>query len=195
VATGPWRISGGGEVFFYRRGIAFSNWGGGSWSQVDATTVSLKLCKTHTLKFDSAERPTSFTYEPAAAGKGRASLPDGSAAYGSPWEHAESVAVAKVLGEGPWHFDDKAPIAFLWGGVVASPWGAGTYAPIAGSDDSFELSLNGHSHRMRMTGCYTFRAVRAKSMLSAETTIKGWVPMNRVSMEYTHWRDSWGCQL
>ena len=58
--------------------------------------VRLKLCKQHTLKFDSPEKPATFTYEPAASSKGTAALPADTAAYGAPWEHADHPTVQKA---------------------------------------------------------------------------------------------------
>lgn len=185
---------GNGEVFFYRRGIAFSTWGGGSWRQLDNTTIELTLCEKHTLTFDSPTDPRHFQYKPAKASSGEGTLVDTAPKFSSKWDQASHPTVAKVLGEGPWHFNDRSPLAFLWNGVIASPWGPGTYTPIAGSDE-LRLEVGGSRYRMRMTGCYTFKAVSEPTLLASASTIKGWVPMRGVSMEYTHWRDSWHCQL
>ena len=51
--------------------------------------------------------------------------------------------------------------------------------------------LNSHSKRT-LAGLLQ---VREKSTFSSEVTIKGWIPMKGVSMEYTHWREPYNCQL
>ena len=40
-------------------------------------------------------------------------------------------------------------------------------------------------------GCYSFELVEE----GGSAKIKGWIPMKHVSMEYTHYRDSWGCKV
>ncbi|KAL1508604.1 hypothetical protein AB1Y20_004701 [Prymnesium parvum] len=189
VSMGPWKI-GSGEVFFYRRGTAFSTWGSGTWTQLGDTTVELTLCKAHKLDFDSASSPRKFTYE---SGTKQGGLRDLSDTYGSPWADAENAVVAKVLGEGPWRFNDREPLSFLWGGVLDTPWGRGKYAPIPSSDD-LQLTMPTGAYRMTLTGCYTFKATR-DSVFSSGSVLKGWIPMKGVSMEYTHWRGPWRCDV
>ena len=62
------------------------------------------------------------------------------------WAHSESVGVRRLLGEGPWLFLDKQPLAFLWGGVLHSPMGYGTYAPLDGTED-VSMSVGGATYR------------------------------------------------
>ena len=47
VETGPWLIEGGkptDRFHFFRRGVAWSPWGGGTWSTTGERSVKLKLC-------------------------------------------------------------------------------------------------------------------------------------------------------
>lgn len=186
-STGPWMV-GGGEVFFFKRGVAFSSWGGGSWREIGEAKVELKLCSILTLTFDSPTNPRRFSYA-----NGEGALSPSSPTYGSAWPEGEEASVKRLLGEGPWRFEERDPIAFLWGGVVASPWGQGKFSPIPESEE-LRLELSGSVYRIRMTGCYSFKAVR-ESLLSGPRESKGWVPMKGVSMEYTHWREAWDCKL
>ena len=206
VEAGPWLIEGGqgGErIHFFRRGVAWSPWGGGTWRATGELTVELKLCAALTLHFDSSSEPTRFTYQGGKRGVGSldpqyAALTAG-AALTARAAQAEHPVVSRLLGEGPWSFG-KAPIsggvspyAFLRGGVVATPHGPGTYAPMAGSDD-LELTVGGEKHRLSVAdiiGCFQFNAVRERD----QHRLRGWVMMRHVSMEYTGWRDAWGCTL
>ena len=189
VRVGPWKLADGAEVFFFRRGVAYSRFGGGAWTERDATTVQLTLCSPVSLAFDDPTRPTSFTYNGKQA---TLAMDAASPARAAEWAHAGSAAVQRLLGEGPWMFRDQQPLAFLWGGVVAGPRGFdGSYAPIDGADDAVALTIGGASYRLKMTGCYTFVATEKGS----GATHKGWIPMRHVSMEYTGWRDAGGCTL
>jgi len=90
------------------------------------------------------------------------------------------------------------PVGFLWGGALASPSGGGSYEPIAGSEDVL-LTVQGAAHRLTMTGCYTFEAVKQGGDTGWMTQggaarLKGWIPVRHVSMEYTGWRDAGGCR-
>ena len=192
VQRGPWRFASGDELHFFRRDLAYSRWGGGSWTQTGDTTVKLSLCSPLVLTFDHATQPTSFTYktQQGAAATGTLARRDAWAEQPD-WAHAESVTVKRLLGEGPWLWNNKQPLAFLWGGVLASPMGAGSYEPIEGSKD-VQLTLNGETHRLTMTGCYTFSAVKQGAAAAAAS--KGWIPVRHVSMEYTGWRDAGGCR-
>ena len=74
VEAGPWLIEGGKpteRVHFFKRGIAWTPWGGGSWRATGALTVELKLCSTLSLTFDSATEPTRFTYSGGKRSAGR----------------------------------------------------------------------------------------------------------------------------
>ena len=113
--------------------------------------------------------------------------------------HEEHAAYSRLLGEGPWSFGDApisggtSPFAFLRGGVVFTPSGPGSYAPIAGTDD-LELMVGGTRHQLvvqGVIGCYQFNALRERD----QRLMRGWVMMRHVSMEYTGWRDAWGCTL
>ena len=208
VEAGPWLVEGGKpteRLHFFKRGIAWSPWGGGTWRATGELTVELKLCQTLTLHFDSASEPTRFTYTGGKRSAGTldpqyAVLTSGAAltarAAQVPSPHP---LVARLLGEGPWSFGEApisggpSPYAFLRGGVVATPQGPGTYAPVPGSD-ALELTLGGEKHTLSVDGvigCYQFNAVRERD----QHKMRGWVMMRHVSMEYTGWRDAWGCTL
>ena len=200
VETGPWMLEGPerGPIHFFRRGVAWTPWGGGTWRASGPRTISLKLCADHELTFDSAAEPSRFTYTGGKGGAGvrhtqytRAAAPIDA--------HEAHPTVERLLGEGPWAFGDapisggESPLAFLRGGVVATPWGPGTYAPLAGSAGDLELTVKGAKHRLTVdgiVGCYQFKATRERD----SHAMRGWVMMRHVSMEYTGWRDAWGCQ-
>ena len=83
-----------------------------------------------------------------------------------------------------------SPFAYLRGGVVFTPSGPGSYAPIAGTDD-LELMVGGTRHQLAVQGvigCYQFNALRERD----QRLMRGWVMMRHVSMEYTGWRVSDG---
>eukprot|EP00908_Phaeocystis_cordata_P010978 Transcript_21821.p1 GENE.Transcript_21821~~Transcript_21821.p1 ORF type:complete len:405 (-),score=125.11 Transcript_21821:109-1323(-) len=198
VETGPWLIEGGkptDRLHFFRRGVAWSPWGGGTWRTTGERSVKLKLCAEIELTFDSATSPSSFTYTGGRGGKGSRDpqyAPKSAA-------HEEHAAYSRLLGEGPWSFGDApisggtSPFAFLRGGVVFTPSGPGSYAPIAGTDD-LELMVGGTRHQLvvqGVIGCYQFNALRERD----QRLMRGWVMMRHVSMEYTGWRDAWGCTL
>ena len=194
VQRGPWRLATGDEVHFYKRGLAYSRWGGGRWEETGALTVTLTLCSPLLLTFDSATQPTTFGYktQQGAAASGGLARADAWAVSTADWPHADSPTVRRLLGEGPWLFNGLVPVSFLWGGALATPSGSGSYEPIAGSED-ITLTVQGAAHRLTMTGCYTFVAVRQGGS-GGTSRLKGWIPVRHVSMEYTGWRDAGGCR-
>ena len=61
--TGPWLIKGTGksdpQIHFFRRGVAWSPWGGGTWSVRGTTQVVLKLCSEMVLSsLNQSEAPS-----------------------------------------------------------------------------------------------------------------------------------------
>ena len=77
--------------------------------------------------------------------------------------------------------------------MLATPSGPGTYKPIPGSDD-VEMSFGGETYRVStkgVVGCYQANAWRQRD----QKKMRLWVMMRHVSMEYTGWRDAWGCKL
>lgn len=211
VEAGPWVVDGKereGPIHFFRRATAYSKFGGGTWS-VSGSRVTLKLCNEMQLTFDSATHPTSFTLRRAdgstgtgrrdptyahAASEARADT-SGAVVGGG----AQSTTMERLLGHGPWAFGD-APIsggqsvfAFLRDGLVVTPSGVGHYKPIANAD-AVEMSYGGQTYRLStegVIGCYQAKAVR----LNDDHPMRAWIMMRHVSMEYTGWRDAWGCKL
>ena len=86
----------------------------------------------------------------------------------------------------------RCPHAPLELNVSFRRWGPGKYKGITSSDD-VEMQLNGETHRLSVEdiiGCYQFNAFRVRDQKRS----RGWVMMKHVSMEYTGWRDAWGCK-
>ena len=198
VENGPWVVGGGNDqIHFYRRGVAWTPWGGGTWQRSGARSVTLMLCVKHELSFDSDTHPTRFSYSGGGGGSGARDahyLP--AAARPADEQHP---TLKRLLGHGPWLFGSSplvggaGPLSFLRGGVLVSPSGPGSYAQLPGSED-VEMTMGGDKYRLTtagVVGCYQFKAVRMRDQLPQ----RGWVPMRHVSMEYTGWRDPWGCRM
>lgn len=191
-------------VHFFRRGIAWTPWGGGTWAVTGGTGVTLQLCSKLQLTFDSASEPSSFTYTGGKDGIGGGALDRRYAAAvaesAGGGARSDHPTVARLLGEGPWLFGDApisggtGPLAFLRGGVLSTPSGVGSYSPVAGSDDLAVTMGDGSKYLLTVAGvigCYQFKARRERD----GRPMRGWVPMRHVSMEYTGWRDPWGCKM
>jgi len=203
VETGPWLLDDKrSTIHFFRRGTAWSPWGGGKWWRSGPNAVTLKLCYEYKLQFDSETEPTRFTYTGGKGGSGVAHPQ-----YRREMHNAARLAdeptgktISRLLGEGPWHFGDSpltgpqnGPFAFLRGGVLLTPSGPGSYVAIPDTED-VEMVVGGDTHRLTMAGvigCYQFKAVRERD----NRPMRGWVPMRGVSMEYTGWRDAWACTM
>ena len=172
VEAGPWLIEGGKpteRVHFFKRGIAWTPWGGGSWRATGALTVELKLCSTLSLTFDSATEPTRFTYSGGKRSAGRldpqyAALTSSAALAAQPAPPAHPLAV-RLQGEGPWAFGEapisggQSPYAFLRGGVLATPHGPGTYAALPAAEE-LSLTMGGEKYTLSVRGvigCYQAR--------------------------------------
>jgi len=69
-------------------------------------------------------------------------------------------------------------MAFLGGGLLASPWGPGTYRPKAGKDDTLLVSFAGAEHRVVVHECYKFSSTR----LSDGEQVDGWVQLGERAM-------------
>lgn len=169
VEAGPWLVEGGKpteRLHFFKRGVAWTPWGGGSWRATGELTVELKLCNTLSLHFDSATEPTRFTYSGGKRSAGRldpqyAALTSSAALAAQPAPPAHPL-LARLQGEGPWAFGEApisgghSPYAFLRGGVLATPHGPGTYAALPGSEELL-LSMGGEKYTLSVRGvigCY-----------------------------------------
>ena len=171
------------KLFFHIGGRVSGPLGSGKWSATGANTVSLQLCGSSTLTFDSAESPTSFTVggggmRGSSLGKSGAVDP----AFAKPsarsqlWETekaASHLGVQRLLGTGPWAWAGISTMAFLDSGVLVTPWGQGTWYP-AEPDDTVVLSFAGAKHRVVAHGCHKFTSVRE----SDEQRVEGWIQLS-----------------
>ena len=181
--TGPWEVDGKGPILFFTAGRLSSPWGLGSWSVAGETTVKISLCSPDTaLTFDSASAPTKFTFTGRRAmgvGGSEGAGVLGSSAAGPKGftsdADADHPAVKRVMGAGPWAWAGITPMAFLGGGRLHSPWGPGTYAPVAGTTDSLYVNFVGSKHRVTLDGCYKFHSVRETD----GEKVDGWVQMGQ----------------
>jgi len=186
VRRGPWSLgeSTKAAITFFIRGRVSSPWGRGTWSAHD-DVVTLSLCRTLELKFDSIDDPKSFTFmRPGVIGlllgegqEGRGELtPEYFRVYAKGWSDpsdAEHPAVRQVLGTGPWAWSGITAMAFLDRGVLVSPWGLGRYRPMANSTDTLILSFVGADHRVVLHPCNKFTSTR----LSDGQVVEGWVQL------------------
>ena len=124
------------------------------WHRLHAfQMVSLKLLAEQLLLGSSAAGPKGFTSD----------------------ADADHPAVKRVMGAGPWAWAGITPMAFLGGGRLHSPWGPGTYAPVAGTTDSLYVNFVGSKHRVTLDGCYKFHSVRETD----GEKVDGWVQMGQ----------------
>jgi len=95
----------------------------------------------------------------------------------APWAAAtyQHSAVARVAGKGPWAWAGITTMAFLADGLLMSPWGAGTYAPVEGTEDTLTVTFVGAKHRVIVDECLKFSSVRE----SDGATVDGWVQVGQ----------------
>ena len=182
VGSGPWVLDGKHKpLFFFGSNRAEGPWGPTSWWEEGDGSVALQLCGGMSLRFDSTTTaPTSFTYTSGTGGGGgrgggRARPGGGKTGKGaidesyaamrvwSTGQHAGSAdhpAVAELIGHGPWAWSGIAPMAFLHGGALHSPWGPGSYWPLEGSSTTVIVEFVGSKHRITPHGCMKFSSVR-----------------------------------
>lgn len=193
VGRGPWAMGAHSPILFYQRGRVSTPFGRGSWEVGEGgSTVRLSLCGMFDLRFNSDSEPTSFTYERTGGRAGGLLLGSGNtpepkqgglmpaydrvrqAGWGDP-AHARHPAVLRVLGTGPWAWSGIAPMAFLDGGVLVSPWGAGSYRPDMEDTEQKTLLLSfvGAEHRVVLGECHSFSSTR----LSDGQAVQGWVQL------------------
>jgi len=183
VGSGPWVLDGKHKpLLFFGSNRAEGPWGPTSWWEEADGSVALQLCGGMSLRFDSTTTaPTSFTYTSGTGGGGggrgggRARLGGGKTGKGaidesyatmrvwSTGQHAGTAdhpAVAELIGHGPWAWSGIAPMAFLHGGALHSPWGPGSYWPLEGSSTTVIVEFVGSKHRITPHGCMKFSSVR-----------------------------------
>ena len=67
----------------------------------------------------------------------------------------------RLLGSGPWSWQGVAPLAFLGGGVLHTPWGRGAWAVHAdGGESSIRADFVGQKHVVTFDACWGFASVR-----------------------------------
>ena len=146
------------------------------------TTVKISLCSPDTaLTFESASSPTKFTFTGRRAmgvGGGEGAGVLGSSAAGPKGFTSDADADRGgeardgrwAMGVGRDHADGLPRRRRL-----RSPWGPGTYAPVAGTTDSLYVNFVGSKHRVTLDGCYKFHSVRETD----GEKVDGWVQMGQ----------------
>ena len=163
VRSGPWKVNGKGPLLFYKGGRVHTPWGIGSWHASGERMVELSLCGSMQLTFDGTEHEFAFgrtrRREFNTNGKGALDPNFHADRVVDDWDE-EHPAVSRVLGVGPWAWAGIAPLAFLGGGKLHTPWGAGQYVPLGGTNDTLVVTFAGAVHTVVVSECYTFASTR-----------------------------------
>ena len=190
ATRGPWKWAGASPIVFYRSGRLYTPWGSGRWSLAgDAIAVTLGKCRTmYRLVFNKAR--TSFA---ASAGRGMPATSHGTlvssdskdaavaeggeegdeddvdggaagAAAAAKWRKMSDARIyRRLLGSGPWSWTGVAPVAFLGGGLLHTPWGAGTWSVDPKQPEStIYANFVGEKHVVTFDECWTFQSVRER---------------------------------
>lgn len=86
------------------------------------------------------------------------------AAAAAKWRRTSHARIYKrLLGSGPWSWQGVAPLAFLGGNVLHTPWGKGSWqVPVKGAGENvIEASFVGQKHMVTFDECWGFSSVRA----------------------------------
>ena len=187
---GPWVIDGKHRGFLFHHGGRLSGpWGGGKWSVSGENSVTMEVCGTHTLTFDSAATPSRFTI--GRGGRTMNSLRSSSAigAAGAiddrfqgkdvrsslwrPEDVSSHVGVQRLLGTGPWAWAGISTMAFLDEGILVTPWGRGTWHADREASDTVLALFAGATHRVHARPCHTFGSTRE----SDGQKVDGWIQL------------------
>ncbi len=184
--TGPWVIDGKKKpILFHTHGRVSGMLGQGSWSVTGELTVTLNLCGSSTLTFDSSEKPSKFTISSAGGlssrlmrgSLGSAGAVDDlfSTSRSAKWQPGDEqhAGVRRLLGTGPSAWAGISTMAFLDHGVLVTPWGHGTYSPDREAADVVLLEFAGAIHRVTTFDCHKFTSVR----MSDSNRVDGWIQL------------------
>ncbi|KAL1504143.1 hypothetical protein AB1Y20_010552 [Prymnesium parvum] len=173
VSKGPWEWAGKQPMFFYRGGRLHSPWGSGSWalSGEDAIAVRLGDCGTWRLEFD--EERTSFVAAtkrgvmPSNTGKladQASNSVEGRSAHSrtSSSAQADSPITVRLIGSGPWAWQGVAPLAFLSGGVLHTPWGPGQWSAHPSLPSTIYANFVSEQHMVTFDDCWSFKSKRVR---------------------------------
>jgi hypothetical protein len=167
----------------------------GTWSELPGGTLSLRVCgSTYVLAFSDPAAPWAFsatkTAGPGSAGpraSGSLSQPAQKSATMHPLDPAlrpgafgdcagnpcgtgasNATLVEEVAGSGPWEWAGLAPLGFMRGGELITPWGTGTWgstrgagSEVAPADAVFaDFANSQHSIRLVDRACLRLGSVR-----------------------------------
>ena len=84
------------------------------------------------------------------------------AAAAAKWRRMSDARIyRRLLGSGPWSWQGVAPLAFLGGGVLHTPWGAGTWEVDPTREaTSIHANFVGQKHTVTFDECWGFTSVR-----------------------------------
>ena len=66
------------------------------------------------------------------------------------------------MGTGPWAWTGVAPLAFLAGGKLHTPWMTGQWGVHPTTPDAIFANFVGEEHTVRFGDCWSFESVRAR---------------------------------
>ena len=69
---------------------------------------------------------------------------------------------SQLLGTGPWSWTGVAPVAFLAGGRLHTPWGPGTWGAHGDGDRTVFANFVGEEHIVRFDECFGFASTRKR---------------------------------
>ena len=83
------------------------------------------------------------------------------AAAAAKWRRmSDSRFYKRLLGSGPWSWQGVTPLGFLGGGVLHTPWGAGTWEIDSGKDNTIRASFVSKVHSVTFDECWSFESTR-----------------------------------
>ena len=148
----------------------------------------MEVCGTHTLTFDSDEKPTTFTI----GGGGAASRLRGASSVGKngvidprfsastakstrwrPEDVSSHNGVKRLLGTGPWAWSGISTMAFLDEGILVTPWGQGTWHADTEDNDTLFVLFAGATHKVVAHTCHKFTSTRE----SDNQKVEGWIQL------------------
>jgi len=169
VTMGPYTWEGKGRLLFFTGGRAHTPWGSASWHEIDANdsakgmvvAIHLGACGTWTLRFPKRKRLRSFkAYLGDRETSGMLAKGSEDAAVTN-WDDSAPV-VRRLLGSGPWAWEGVAPLGFLGGGRLVTPWGAGKWGAHPSEPGAIYANFVGEEHTVRIGGCWMLSSVRKK---------------------------------
>jgi len=89
------------------------------------------------------------------------------------WRRMSDAKIYKrLVGSGPWAWQGVSPLAFLGGGVLHTPWGAGTWEVDTTHESTVRATFVGKTHRVTFDECWAFKSTREDDGDQASGTAK-----------------------